>query len=120
MKTFLSALGYKYASKKDDLNNKEFRHVNTAVAVDDETSTMGNIRNTITSEWELSLNAYDVSLFDKKIIELYDLCKNMSCKDVFNSNYDNGKSYYLNSYDVTTEQEENRTLLNITFDIRGL
>jgi hypothetical protein len=118
MKKYLSQLGYKY-TKKDDLGNKEFRLISTNLQNDEELSTLGNIRHIASSDWELSLTKYDVSLLDKKLIELYNLCSNMNCKDAFDSDYDNGKTYYLDSYLIEDNQEENRNVLTITFIIKG-
>ena len=118
MKKLFSNLGYKYTDK-DDLSEKEFRHVNTSVTIDEETTTLNNIRDLVEAEYELSLKKYDVSLFTKKLRELFDASRSLSSKDVFDADYDNGKSYYVDNYSVTSTLEEDRTLLNIIFTIRG-
>ena len=120
MKTFIQDLGYKY-TPNFDLVDRQFRHVDTSLEYDEELSTMGNPRHLITSVWQISLSNYNPVLFDNKLRELYKSIGSMTSKEVFfytKSTYENGE-FYLESYSVDTELEESRTLINLTFTIRG-
>lgn len=117
MKAFISNLGYNYTTN-NDLTNKQFRFISANIDIDEETSCMGNVRDLITCEYQLSLNNYDVSLFHSKLDALYNATQNMTSKQALNSDFDNGKSYYLSTYSVTPEKNEDSTLLTLQFIIR--
>ena len=120
MKTFIQGLGYKFTTN-DDLTDRQFRNVDTNLEYDEELSTMGNPRHLITSVWQISLKDYNPVLFNNKLLDLYNSIGNMTSKEVFfyTKSTNNKGEFYLESYSVDTELEENRTLINLTFIIRG-
>lgn len=151
MKKFIQDLGYKYTDN-NDLDNREFRHVDTNFEYDEELSTMGNPRHLITSEWQISLKDYNPVLFESRLRNMYDNIakgvvyklltttdnylvtssddsiltfkgdrKKVTSKDVFyyNKSMSDEGEFFIESYSVDTEKDENRTLINLTFIIRG-
>ena len=133
MKKYLQDFGYRF-TERDDLNNKEFRFIDMEMQKDDEMSTLGNIRNLYVSVWEVSVNSLDINLLNTQIKTLYTSNLVLDYHALYPSlrlqsfnpeeliqvrELSNGEDYYLDNYTITSVAEENRTLLTITFTIRG-
>jgi len=114
MKKTLISLGYKFTDK-DDLTNKQFSHITTDSEIDEEISILGNIRNVYMQIWQLSLDKADIESLVNQLESINFVSNNDA---LYPSIKTSSKSFYLFSYDVSLERQENRYLATITFNIK--
>lgn len=125
MKKYLQELGYKFTTK-NDLKDRQFRHVNDDIEKDEELSVLGKTRHLISSEWELRLPNYDLIKASNQISSIIDkshadpLFPSDNLYPSMNLFPSGDEVYFISDYSITTENQEKSTLLNITFIIKGL
>lgn len=107
----------------DDLTDRQFTYVGSDTEVDEDLSTLGNIRYVIVTEWKAFMANYKADIFKRNLSNMYNDVFNvpLSSNDVLYpaNNFDTTKQYYLDSYTINTENTENGEEISLTFTIRG-